>query len=387
LVEHLDRRNFLGASGFSAGAAVIAALAPTGAALAKDSAGVAAGGARKPILFKLGCQSGYISGPPEPGHPLLGFPTLDEHFGYYARYGVKNVCGYFDQKDPSRLYPTVDELNELVEMGRRHGISVDMTETVSLGSGGRISQVTLGGPGRDREIEAFNLTLKNCAAAGIPILKYNLRILPVLSSGKVKGRGDSTYRQWRLKDALDAPMTEAGRVDGDTFWERITYFLERVVPVANEYKVRIACHPQDPGTPNGYRGIDRVLGTVDGLKKFVSIMESPYHGLNFCQGTISEDLRDPANEIFDVIRWFGKRKKIFNVHFRNIHGHRDDFTEAFPDDGVVDFVRAIRVYQDVGYDGMIMPDHVPIGPPGATLQSFAFAYGHIRGLMQSAAQF
>ena len=48
--------------------------------------------------------------------------------------------------------------------------------------------------------------------------------------------------------------------------------------------------------------------------------ESPYHGLNFCQGTIAEMLDDPANEIFDVIRWFGERGKIFNVHFRNIKG-------------------------------------------------------------------
>ena len=61
-----------------------------------------------------------------------------------------------------------------------------------------------------------------------------------------------------------------------------------VVPVAEEYKIRLALHPEDPGTPPGYRGVDRVLGTVDGLKKFVAMHESPYHGLNFCQGTISE---------------------------------------------------------------------------------------------------
>ena len=75
------------------------------------------------------------------------------------------------------------------------------------------------------------------------------------------------------------------------FWERITYFLDHVIPVANEYKIRMACHPHDPGMPpEGYQGVDRVLGTVDGLKKFVTIRESPYHGLNFCQGTVSEML-------------------------------------------------------------------------------------------------
>jgi mannonate dehydratase len=117
----------------------------------------------------------------------------------------------------------------------------------------------------------------------------------------------------------------------------------------------------------------------------VAYRESPYHGLNFCQGTVSEDLTDPANQIFDVIRYFGERRKIFNVHFRNIKGRRDDFAETFPDDGDVNMVRALRVYKEVGYDGMLMPDHVPHVPgrPEATRESFAFAYGYIRGLLQS----
>ena len=67
------------------------------------------------------------------------------------------------------------------------------------------------------------------------------------------------------------PLTEAGRVDADAYWERITYFLERVIPVAEEYKVRMACHPQDPGMPRGkgFRGVETVLGSVDGLKRFI----------------------------------------------------------------------------------------------------------------------
>ena len=171
------------------------------------------------------------------------------------------------------------------------------------------------------------------------------------------------------------------------FWERITYFLDRIIPVANEYKIRMACHPQDPGVPpEGYQGVNRVLGTIDGLKKFITIQESPYHGLNFCQGTISEDLENPSVEIFDVIRYFGTRKKIFNVHFRNIRGHRNDFIEVYPDEGDVDFVKAIKVYKEIGYPYMLMPDHVPLAANNAdpdSLQSFAYCYGYIRGLIQS----
>ncbi|MEI9927330.1 MAG: mannonate dehydratase [Sphingomonas sp.] len=372
MVENLNRRNFIGASGLGA-VALGAGMGISSGALAAAVGPKAPDGARKPLLLKLGCQSP---------------PSDDAHFGYLARFGIQNAVGYYDRADKTRLYPTVDELSQLVERGKRHGISIDMTETSTLGSGGKVSPIMLGqSPARDREIEAFQLTLKNCAAAGIPAVKYNMRILPVLRSGEIPGRGDSRYRTWQLADALDAPLTEAGKVDADTIWERITYFLDRVVPVANEYKIRIACHPEDPGTPTGYRGLTRVLGTVEGLKRFVSINESPYHGLNFCQGTLSEDLQDPKTEIFDVIRYFGERKKIFNVHFRNIQGHRDSFNEVFPDNGDVDFVKAIRVYRDVGYDGMIMPDHVPLGTPADMLQNFSFCYGYIRGLMQSAEQY
>jgi mannonate dehydratase len=86
-----------------------------------------------------------------------------------------------------------------------------------------------------------------------------------------------------------------------------------------------------------------------------------------------------------VIRWFGERKKIFLVHFRNVRGGRDDVViEIFPDEGSVDMAKAIKAYRDVGYGGMLVPDHVPFGPPGSERENFAFCYGYIRGLLQSA---
>jgi D-mannonate dehydratase len=55
---------------------------------------------------------------------------------------------------------------------------------------------------------------------------------------------------------------------------------------------------------------------------------------------VSETLANPGAEIFDVIHYFGTRGKLFDVHFRNIRGHRDDFVETHPDDGDVDFLKA-----------------------------------------------
>ena len=332
----------------------------------------------KPVLMKLGCQSA---------------PTNDTHLKYLARYGVRYISGYPEIAE-GRLYAPVDELKRMVDLAASNDITIEGAVPPFLASSHidreKHPAIMLAqSPERDRDIEAFQSFIRNCAQAGIPSLKYNMSILGVLRlPGRTPGRGDATYSTWRLKDAHPStPLTRAGRVTADMFWERITYFLDRVVPVANEYKVRIACHPHDPGVPpEGYQGVTRVLGTVDGLKKFVSIHESPYHGLNFCQGTVSEMLQDPGKEIFDVIRYFGTRGKIFNVHFRNIRGHRDDFMEVYPDEGDIDFVKAIRVYREIGYPYLLMPDHVPQAPGDPNgLQSFAFCYGYIRGLLQSLA--
>ncbi|WP_369062115.1 mannonate dehydratase [Caulobacter sp. 73W] len=363
----MDRRAFLALSV----AGPVATVAP-----AKAIAAPAA--ARPPLKVKLGCQSA---------------PSTDKHFAYFARYGVRNICAKPVIAD-GRTYATIEEIEALGDLCRRHGLSLDMLEPPILRSSHidkepNPSIMLAADPQRDRDIEAFQTMIRNAAKAGVPAIKYNMSILGVLRTEHVKGRGDSLYQAWDLAKARPAtPLTRAGRIDADTAWERISYFLERVVPVAEEYKVKIACHPQDPGVPpEGYQGVVRVLGTIDGLKRFVGIKESAYHGLNFCQGTVSEALRDPATEIFDVIRWFGARRKIFNVHFRNIRGARDHFSETFPDEGDIDMVKALKVYREVGYDGMLMPDHVPIveGDPDATLQSFAFAYGYIRGLMQAEA--
>ncbi|MCU1224538.1 MAG: D-mannonate dehydratase [Edaphobacter sp.] len=277
------------------------------------------------------------------------------------------------------------------DLAAKYKIDVDMTTPPFLASISvdvdKHASIMLGeSPQRDRDIDDFNTMIKNCASVGIPAIKYNLQIVGDLRIARTPGRGDSTYATWRYSEAHPkTPLTRAGEVSGEQSWERITYFLDRVVPVANQYKVRLALHPDDPHIPPpGYQGDHRVLGTVEGLKRFIRIQESPYHGLNFCQGTVSEMLEKPGEEIFDVIRYFGARDKIFNVHFRNIRGHVNDFVETYPDEGDIDFVKAIQTYKEVRYRYMIMPDHMPQAandPHG--LQSFAFCYGYISAVLQS----
>ena len=128
-------------------------------------------------------------------------------------------------------------------------------------------------PERDREIDNVCQMIRNWKRAGIPMVKYNLTILCVVRSEPTPGRGSATYSTFNYDKAkaMFPPLTEAGPVSADQMWERIDYFLQRVVPVATEERVRMACHPHDPGMPEaeGFRGVHRVLGSVNGLKRFV----------------------------------------------------------------------------------------------------------------------
>jgi mannonate dehydratase len=382
----MDRRKFFSVT--SASAAAVAASSLGGAATVAEAATpkIAAGGscasaALPPLKARLGHQFGTLT---------------DRSAAWVARYGVDAVCTSPKVTDPTRLYPTADEMKKMLDIADKHKVKVELVDSVLLTSSlidrEKNPAIMLGqSPQRDRDIEAFQNHIRTCAATGIRTLKYNMSILGVVRLDEVPGRGDTVYNRWNYKEAAakNPPLTRAGEVGEDAFWERINYFLERVVPVAAENKVRIACHPQDPGMPpQGYRGIHNVLGTIDGLKKFIAMHENPYHGLNFCQGTVSENLYHPNEEVGDVIRYFGSRKKIFNVHFRNIRGHRDDFVaEMFPDEGDVDFVKALKVYREVGYEDLLMPDHAPkvvgVDAEWGASENFAFEFGYIRGLIQA----
>jgi mannonate dehydratase len=347
-------------------------LAVAGAAAPSRPGSAAPALPSRPVLFHAGTQQGHS-------------PDVLRSM---AAFGVKHICS---GEISSRLDEkwSADSLSRFREQVESFGLSLAMVPlpmpsvTINKTS---YSNILLGkSPERDRDIDEISAMIRNAGKAGIPAVKYNLTYLGVVRSGYTPGRGGTRSSTFVYETAkVDPQVFELARGDDDMMWERIEYFLKRVVPVAEDAKVKIACHPNDPGMPKGgFHGVPSVLSSVEGLKKFVDISPSPYHGLNFCQGTICEMLDEPANQIPDVIRYFGSRKKIFNVHFRNIKGHRLNFRETFPDEGDVNFLECARVYRDVGYDSMLMPDHVPQIEGDKTGLGFAFEIGYIQAIIQT----
>ncbi|MBB4290439.1 mannonate dehydratase [Rhizobium leguminosarum] len=308
----------------------------------------------------------------------------DDDYRIFAQLGVKHINADPPGKPSSWTLSDLERHRDKVES---FGLILDMiqlplpSQPIEKAS---YPDILLAGPERDQQIDAVCKLIENAAAAGIPAVKYNLNLIGIPRTPDEPGRGGSMNASFRWdKTDQRAEPGLAGVLSEDENWERIDYFLERVVPVAASNRVRLACHPHDPYTPPGYRGVTRVLGTVEGLKKFVLMRENPYHGLNFCQGSIGEMLENPGKEIDDVIRWFGERGKIFNVHFRNIRGGKLSFMETFPEEGDMDMVRSARIYKEVGFKYMLMPDHVPtVSGKDPTATAFAFCYGYIAALLQ-----
>jgi mannonate dehydratase len=365
----MDRREFVRLAGSGMAASALAETLVSAQA-ARTPRAPAAGASNSNVKFKVGTQHG----------------DSDEILKAMAAFGCNNICGSMPSRTLDEKW-SVESLTKLRERVESYGITLDMmpiTMTSAPIDRAEMPAIFLAGPDRDKNIDDICTQIRNCARAGIFQVKYNFTIIGIPRSGRAKGRGPSTYSEFIYeKDPNRDKPTLAGTVSADEYWGRVTYFLERVVPVAEEYKVKMGCHPQDPGVPKGYRGIAEVpLATPAGLKRFVSIKPSPYHGLNFCQGTVSEQLEKPGEQIFDVIR--SLKGKIFNVHFRNIEGGYLNFRETFIDNGSVDMLKAARTYKEIGYDGMLMPDHVPNvdGDPDH-MQGFAFAIGYIKAIIDA----
>jgi mannonate dehydratase len=368
----MDRRDFVKLAGVGIAAGASAGVRDASAESLQGRAAPRRGGGAGKTLMKVGTQH----------------DSSDEVLTIMAALGVTHICSRLPSVRLDAEW-SVESLTRLRERVERAGITLEMVPLpMSSNPLARAEHpnILLGkSPDRDREIDDICQMIRNASRAGIPALKYNLTLLGVVRTANTPGRGGARYSTFVYDEATpNPPLTEAGVVGEDAYWERITYFLNRVIPVAEEYKVRMACHPQDPAMPRGkgVQGVETVLGNVDGLKRFITISASPYHGLNFCQGTVSEMLARPGQEIYDVIRYFGSRKKIFNVHFRNIRGGFLRFQETFIDDGDVDMLQAMRVYKEVGFDGMMMPDHVPaITGDTRGAQAFAYTFGYIKALI------
>jgi mannonate dehydratase len=241
-------------------------------------------------------------------------------------------------------------------------------------------------PGRDAEIATVCALLENMGRLGIPVWCYEWMtdFNWLRTTLDTPSRGGSVVTSFDHALLRDAPPSELGPISEDELWTNLEYFLRAVLPVAERCNVRLAMHPDDPPL-SPIRGVGRIMRSVDNYQRLLDLVPSPMNGITLCQGNftlMTDDL--PA-----TIRHFGQQGKIFFVHFRDVRGTPEKFEETWHDDGKTDMLACMQAYRDIGFDGVLRPDHVPTveGDSNANAGYSAFgrlyAIGYIRGLQQA----
>jgi mannonate dehydratase len=279
-------------------------------------------------------------------------------------------------KDPREMEDYFRKTRALVES---HGMKLQ--NIVLTGP----DEVTLALPGRDEKIAEWRDTLRAMGETGIPTVGYNFKPIGNFRTPATHGRGGAAYSTFVYDEFMkDVPSFPGKQIGEEQMWEHIEYFLERIVPVAEEAGVTLALHPDDPPIPEPMAGAARIVSSLDQYKRIFNLVPSPANSMLFCQGCVAE----MGENVVEAIRDIGSLGKIAYVHFRNIRSlgqitnHQAgelrttplSFQEVFVDEGDQDMFQAMQAYKEVGFKGPFMMDHTP-GIPGMTDSLRTYATG------------
>ena len=288
---------------------------------------------------------------------------------------------------------TYEDFSRVVAMLRSHGLRLAALENFSPNFW---SDVLLDGPEKRAQMDGLKRLVRDAGRAKIPIIGYNFSIAGVWGwtrRAEARGRAMTTVFDieaidpdepipdgmvWNMRYRDARTLTPPVRVSDAELWDRVTWFLKELVPVAEEAGVTLAAHPDDPPA-TALRGTARLVNSHDKYDRLLSIVDSPSNALEFCLGSLQEM---PGGDIYETTRRFARAKKIAYVHFRNVKGKVPRYVESFVDDGDIDMAKIVRILREEGYDGVLVPDHVPeLACPAPWHAGHAYTVGYMRALV------
>ncbi|HIJ72687.1 MAG TPA: TIM barrel protein [Candidatus Hydrogenedentes bacterium] len=255
-----------------------------------------------------------------------------------------------------------------------------------------MEEVTLNLPGRDEKIAQYIQYLRDIGrVGGIHYTTYAHMGNGIWSTKPETTRGGARARAFDLSKATQGrwngkvfrmPLTHGRTYTEQEIWDNYAYFIKKVAPVAEEKGIRIGIHPDDPPALE-LGGVPRcIFSSFDGYRRALDIANSPNVGMCLCVGCWLEGGELMGKDIIETIRYFGERKKIFKVHFRNVSAPLPHFVETFLDNGYMNMYEVMRALREVDFDGVIITDHLPYMNKPAT--AFAHAAGYMRALIERA---
>ena len=305
-------------------------------------------------------------------------PHTNTNLQLLAQLGIEDFVYYNMQGMPTEF----EELRLEQARVQQCGLRISVVE-----GGPKIDLIVLGKYGRDIQIEAYKRALDNMGRLGIRTLCYNF--MPQITADAMVLRTSyaSPERGGALTSSFDLSifdrnrLTNEGRTTDEQMWANLDYFLRRVVPAAENANVRLAMHPDDPPLSPMWH-LSRIMSNLENFERLFELAPSPYNGITFCQGCFAE----LGVDLVATIRRFASR--IHFVHCRDIAGSLHNFRETFPDNGPTDLYALFKAYYEIGYKGLIRPDHVPQlstengANTGYGLHGNVFAIGYLKGLME-----
>lgn len=311
------------------------------------------------------------------------FQVFDDEMAKFAlQLGIRNVQMNTPRLPGNGIWD-FDALKDLRDRIESYGLKFTMIENVPLTF---YDKVMLGLPGRDEQIENYIQTMRNVASLGIEILGHHFSPSFVWrTTYSAEGRGGTKVSEYkkdlfvkqgnsamreimkRKGHLLDYDVFEVLRdLSSDDLFANYKYFMDAVVPVAEELNLKLALHPDDPPV-SSLNGISRMISGVDAYRRAMEIADSPMWGANLCLGTMSE--LNGAESVKESIKLLGEAGKLFVVHFRDVKGTLPEFKECFLGEGNFDPAEILTMLADYGFDGLISEDHVG-------KMEYDSAYGH-----------
>ena len=313
----------------------------------------------------------------KPGFGQFNQPSRD-YLKFCAQFGVKDVLLNSVTLPSSGGVWQLHDIIKLRLAVEQEGLTLSALENVPINF---YDHIMLNGPNRDRQIDNMIFTIRNIARAGIPIFGYHWMPSMVWRTTPKIIRCGAVATAFDYDQSNELPLTHGREYTEEEIWDNLQYWIKIITPIAEDEGIRLGIHPCDPPVPK-LGGVPQILRSFDSYKRLIDLYPSDSNGIEFCQGTFAEMIDE---NIYEMIRYFGKRNKILYVHFRNVSGQVPSFHEEFINTGYVDMYKAMSIYQEVGFDSFFIDDHVP-----QTFQDTewghrgrAFANGYIQAMIEA----
>lgn len=327
--------------------------------------------------------------------------------------GVDGVAGALSDLPAGAVWP-LDRIMALKKEIEEKGLRFEVVESVNVHE-----DIKLGLPSRDRYIENYKETIRNLSQAGIKVICYNfMPVFDWVRSDLEKELPDRStvlaYEKDKIEHIDPEVLVKNMEKSSETFslpgWEperlkeiqrlfelyryvteeglfqNLQYFLQEIIPTAEECDVKMAIHPDDP--PWSVFGLPRIVTNRKNLERIVGLVDSPYNGLTLCSGSLGAS---PKNNVPEIMKHFSAMGRIHFVHIRNVKIHENgDFLETSHRscDGSLDLYGILKALHDSRFSGYVRPDHGRMiwgeqARPGYGLYDRALGIMYILGIWDS----